>query len=307
MRVAAVGVSTHGGEHRPLGYEQAASRMRPRTRFVGQRVHVCGRGLVVLLAMQLLVFVDLVAEASRGVLAEFQLQIDAPIRVTHSSAGAVQVTWFALPLSELFVHVWVQPPDDSTANDCVAEVQHKEGSGELVVSQRDGCPPVAIRIGVPFHILERHQGWAIFPVGSAQRTTACSDGQDNDGDGLADAVDPGCNSLEDDDEANKAEASNFKFRLDSDSYGGAYFALLSWKGKPIIMDDGSQGSRFYLHNDRSSETNYSSGLQWFPEMAFPFFPRFYDMDFPLNPVPYNFSKHIDFKPWYPGSKLGENY
>ena len=245
--------------------------------------------------------------------AEFELPIDAPIRLKDLSARPVQVTWFALPLSELHVRAWFfHPPDNvgGAAKACGFEVQHGEDSGELVIAERPGhCPltDIAVRIGVPFHILERHQAWAIFPPESTQRTTACSDGHDNDGDGLADAVDPGCDSMEDDDEANPVEPSNFKFKLESDSYGGAYFAQLTWKGKKVVTDDGTQGSRFYLHNDRSSETNYTSGLQWFPESAFPFFPRFYDMDFPMNPPPHNFTPHIGFKPWYPGSKLGENY
>jgi hypothetical protein len=68
-----------------------------------------------------------------------------------------------------------------------------------------------------------------------------------------------------------------------------------------------QDTRFYLHNDRSSTTNYTSGLQFFQEMAFPFFPKYYDLDFPENQQPYNFTSHIAFKPWFPGSKLGQNY
>ena len=243
-------------------------------------------------------------------LALFELPIDAPIRVRHLSARPVQVTWFALPLSELFVQArsMLPPSHRRASNTCAAEARRDQLSGELVIEQGgDDCPPVALRIGVPFHLLERHKGWVSLPAGSAQRTTACSDGQDNDGDGVVDAVDPGCESLEDDDEVNHYEVSNFNYTLGSDSYGGAYFAQLSWKGKPVIFDDGSQGSRFYLHNDHSHVTNYTSGVQWFPEMAFPFFPRFYDEDYPLNPVPFNFSAHIRFKPWYPGSKLGENY
>ena len=157
----------------------------------------------------------------------------------------------------------------------------------------------------------------------------------DDGDGLADAVDPGCASLEDDDEHHTAPPSNFEFTLGSDAYGGAYLSQLTWKGKPVVRDGGrsrtirrsplrlscarpwdnlremvaraGQGTRFYLHNDRSSTTNYTSGLQFFQEMAFPFFPKFYDLDFPLNQPPYNFTPKIAFKPWFPGSKLGQNY
>jgi hypothetical protein len=36
-------------------------------------------------------------------------------------------------------------------------------------------------------------------------TTACSDGIDNDGDGLVDLADPGCNNSSDNDETNKGK------------------------------------------------------------------------------------------------------
>ena len=74
-------------------------------------------------------------------------------------------------------------------------------------------------------------------------------------------MDPGCASLEDDDEHDTKTPSNFDFTLGSDAYGGAYLSQLTWKGKPVVRDGGS--TRFYLHNDRSSTTNYTSGLQFF--------------------------------------------
>eukprot|EP01052_Picozoa_sp_SAG31_P001727 SAG31_NODE_58_length_29669_cov_20.244978_18_plen_485_part_00 len=151
------------------------------------------------------------------------------------------------------------------------------------------------------------QRWAAFPEGTTERTTACSNGRDDDGDGLADTVDTGCSSFEDDDEQNAVEDSNFNVTMGVDPYGGAFISQLLWKGKPVVVDDGLRGSRFYLHNDQSSVTNYTSGLQWFEEMAFPFFPKFYDKHFPMNPAPFNFTKRTSFEPWYPGSKLGQNY
>eukprot|EP01052_Picozoa_sp_SAG31_P001726 SAG31_NODE_58_length_29669_cov_20.244978_17_plen_129_part_00 len=101
----------------------------------------------------------------------FELPIDAPILIEHSSAQELRVTWFALPLSELHVRVQVNPPRDHPR--CEAEVERR-GVSAIVISAKSPmlqisdseaenlssepkCPPASVRIGVPFHILSRHQ------------------------------------------------------------------------------------------------------------------------------------------------------
>jgi hypothetical protein len=76
------------------------------------------------------------------------------------------------------------------------------------------------------------------PIPSHQDPTAAVGCAQDDGDGLADAVDPGCASLEDDNEHDTTPPSNFDFKLGSDAYGGAYLLQLSWKGKPVVRDGG---------------------------------------------------------------------
>ena len=108
--------------------------------------------------------------------AAFELAIDAPVRLRHSAPLAV--TWFALPLSELYVRVAFVGRGGAA---CGAARAQPEDSGALAVAApppTSGCPTPAVRIGVPFHALERHQRWAELPAGSTERTTACSNGLD---------------------------------------------------------------------------------------------------------------------------------
>jgi hypothetical protein len=98
---------------------------------------------------------------------------------------------------------------------------------------------------------------------------ACSDGVDNDGDGLADQVDPGCSGYDDNDErqhhprggpAPAPLKSNFAFVFATEGMG-VYISSLHWKGIPVIVDPGAKGSRFFLHSD--SDSAWASGVQTF--------------------------------------------
>ena len=110
--------------------------------------------------------------------------------------------------------------------------------------------PTQVRITAPFNVLKSIRASAVLdmPEGSTERVAACSDGLDNDGDGLTDLVDPGCQgSLSwDSEEGEVPAASNLVLKLGT-TKTNVYIESLSWKGKPIITD--SPAHRFYLHGD----------------------------------------------------------
>ena len=136
-----------------------------------------------------------------------------------------------------------------TAEVCGAEGFRLGGEGELVVT---GGEATVVRISAPFNLLASLFASAAvdLPAGSAHRVAACSDGVDNDGDGLADLVDPGCaGGFSSDSEAQAPSPmakTNLKLTLGT-AKGNVFIQSLTWKGKPVIKDDPSH--HFYLHGD----------------------------------------------------------
>ena len=118
-------------------------------------------------------------------------------------------------------------------------------NGGLVVT---GAAPVKLVLRTPWNVLERQRSRAVLPATSTSRVSACSDGLDNDHDGLSDIVDPGCDGdfAKDTEGSEPSRASNLALTLDT-ADNKVFIKSLSWKGKPVINDDPSY--RFYLHSD----------------------------------------------------------
>lgn len=144
----------------------------------------------------------------------------------------------------------------------------------VAAAGKTGLVKVTIHVSVPWNLLGRHRGSARLPARWAQAVAACSDGLDNDGDGMTDLADPGCRGsmagLSEAGEPSKPPAIQLAFG--SDPTGGAYIASLTWKGKTVVKDDGTQGNRYFLHGDLKKFTSdievYSAGIEpWLPNTS----------------------------------------
>lgn len=111
-----------------------------------------------------------------------------------------------------------------------------------------GVAPVKLILHTPWNVLSRQFSRASLPATATSRVSACSDGLDNDHDGLSDLVDPGCagDFARDTEGAELPRASNLVLTLDT-ADDKVFIKSLIWKGKPVITDDPSY--RFYLHSD----------------------------------------------------------
>jgi hypothetical protein len=170
---------------------------------------------------------------------------DCRVRIVGSGkSSALDVLWQSKEYASFTV----------TAEVCGAEDVQLGGGGEIIVTGGT-VTRATVRVSTPFNLLASHFASASLdlPDGSTQRVAACSDGLDNDGDGLTDLVDPGCAAgFGSDSEVQQLpsslsnKASNLKLAL-STAKGNVFIQSLTWKGKQIIVDDPTH--RFYLHGD----------------------------------------------------------
>lgn len=165
-------------------------------------------------------------------------------RIRVQSQAQLRVLWVSKSYSDSTV----------TASICGTDPRRVDAvqldNGELIIGA--ALSGATLRLHTPFNRLKDLRSKSNFSLasGSTEAVAKCSDGLDNDLDGLSDLVDPDCSSFADDSEVSAelltAQLSNVAMTLDT-ADGKVYISKLSWKGKTIIVDD--PAARFFLHSD----------------------------------------------------------
>ena len=157
-------------------------------------------------------------------------------------------------------------------------VSHEMVANYVTVQRCRTESTLQIRVSMPFNRMPQLREQVLVGRGWSQSVAACSDGVDNDGDGLTDLVDPGCRgSMATETEHGETKVpSNFKASFATDTRtGNTYLQQLKWKSQVVIIDDGTQGNRFFLHGDSgtTSGLKYTSDIEIYAEGVQPWLPN----------------------------------
>eukprot|EP01043_Picozoa_sp_COSAG02_P027842 COSAG02_NODE_1659_length_11458_cov_2.406638_8_plen_587_part_00 len=226
------------------------------------RMHLIGRAVSLLISLAALT--ESISHKAPPVRCRSFDDLREPVTIVTSTS--VEIVWSNRPVVENTI----------SAKLCGMGLQAERAnpSGELHIisanqQSRASAVPI-VQLSVPWNRMDAIKADSnITAIGDGvsirARISACSDGVDNDGDGLTDQVDPGCDDFSDLSEENPPPSStNFQFKFGQDA-DKVFLQSLTWKGTPVILDPGS-GHRFYMHSDSGGVGGkWTSDIQTFEE------------------------------------------
>eukprot|EP00039_Didymoeca_costata_P011882 m.168568 g.168568 ORF g.168568 m.168568 type:complete len:843 (+) comp15320_c0_seq10:13-2541(+) len=215
-------------------------------------------------------FMTLVATSTALTCRKIQQELgeENGVCVRSATSRPLKIVWFGKAYVEDTVSAEVCAEEGNILTD---EVAHVDEKGALVIDNEDVS---VVYLSAPWNRLQAHKLSAEkcmsdLPALSESSIAACSDGVDNDGDGLYDQMDPGCGYSfrglsEDKSNDFKMSKSNFEYTLAADKTGGVYFSSLKWNDKPVISDTTSGSGRLYLHSDSGTgNEKFTSDIELF--------------------------------------------
>ena len=195
--------------------------------------------------------------------------------LTISGHGSAKVVWSHLPMlpaiARLTVCVPTECDDVQPMPRIVEHADSSTGGTESVtalLALHDGGCPVHVRVQVSVDRLHILRSASIVTDCNSSIVAQCSDGDDNDGDGLADDSDPGCQSAAHRESSDNAADTSLRWEWDT-ATDGDFMRALRWTNPatgtyvPIVRDEPTAGvtggCRWWPHGGNCSHWLQSYG------------------------------------------------